>query len=101
MPTPTLTLVVPRDAAEFLHLSESTLAKMRMTGIGPRFRKHGRKVVYAQSDLEEWSDFAVSLNTLKYEAQVSRNKARATRAKMDEVIAKIDLERAAEKSNSE
>lgn len=43
------------EAAAFLKLSPRTLEKMRVIGGGPRFRKHGRRVVYAVEDLQRWS----------------------------------------------
>lgn len=43
------------EAAEFLKLSPRTLEKQRVIGGGPRFRKFGRRVVYAIADLEIWS----------------------------------------------
>lgn len=43
-------------AAQFLSLSPKTLEKYRVTGGGPRFRKHGRRVLYAKDDLKDWSD---------------------------------------------
>jgi predicted site-specific integrase-resolvase len=36
-------------------LSPRTLEKWRLTGEGPAFRKFGKKVVYAESDLEAWA----------------------------------------------
>jgi predicted DNA-binding transcriptional regulator AlpA len=45
----------PREAAEYLRLSESTLAKMRMRGGGPLYVKAGpRLVLYRQSSLDGW-----------------------------------------------
>lgn len=45
----------PADAAEFLGLKPSTLAKMRVDGTGPVYSKLGGKiVVYDPADLEEW-----------------------------------------------
>lgn len=48
----------PREAARFLGLSESTLAKLRMRSNhvrGPAFsRPLGRYVVYRRRDLEAW-----------------------------------------------
>ena len=44
------------EAAEFLRLSPRTLEKQRVIGGGPRFRKFGRRVMYAISDLEAWAD---------------------------------------------
>ncbi len=43
------------EAATFLKLSPRTLEKQRVVGGGPRFRRHGRRVVYALDDLECWS----------------------------------------------
>ena len=50
-----LTLVLSaRKAAILLGLSESTLAKMRLYGTGPRYSKLGRRVVYRPEELEAW-----------------------------------------------
>ena len=40
------------EAAAFLRLSPRTLEKQRVIGGGPRFRKFGRRVMYAVVDLE-------------------------------------------------
>jgi predicted site-specific integrase-resolvase len=47
-----------QDAAAFLKISPSTLAKWRSLGTAdaPPMRKHGGRAVYAESDLKEWSD---------------------------------------------
>ncbi|MBU1223463.1 MAG: helix-turn-helix domain-containing protein [Gammaproteobacteria bacterium] len=44
------------EAAAFLRLSPRTLEKQRVIGGGPRFRKFGRRVMYAIADLEAWAD---------------------------------------------
>jgi Helix-turn-helix domain len=44
------------EAARFLNLSPRTLEKQRVIGDGPRFRKFGRRVVYAITDLQAWAD---------------------------------------------
>ncbi|HSV82692.1 MAG TPA: helix-turn-helix domain-containing protein [Ramlibacter sp.] len=44
------------EAAEFLRLSPRTLEKQRVIGGGPRFRKFGRRVMYAIEDLETWAN---------------------------------------------
>ncbi len=44
------------EAAAFLRLSPRTLEKQRVIGGGPRFRKFGRRVVYAVTDLQSWAD---------------------------------------------
>jgi len=45
----------PSQAAFYLGLSVSTLAKMRMRGDGPPYVKIGsRAIAYDRSDLEDW-----------------------------------------------
>lgn len=44
-----------KEAARFLGLSPSTLAKMRLRGDGPRYAKAGPRIVlYDLKDLETW-----------------------------------------------
>jgi len=43
------------EAAEYLRMGSSTLAKLRCYGGGPRFHKAGSRVVlYSLSDLDRW-----------------------------------------------
>jgi Helix-turn-helix domain len=51
---PDLELLTPKEAAGFLRLSESFLAKARMRGDGPRYRKLSRSVRYLKADLLLW-----------------------------------------------
>jgi hypothetical protein len=51
------TLLKPVRAAAFLDLSQSTLAKWRMSGAGPRFIKFGTAVRY---DIDELRAYAAS-----------------------------------------
>lgn len=44
------------EAAEFLRLSPRTLEKQRVIGGGPRYRKFGRRVLYAIDELEGWAN---------------------------------------------
>ena len=44
-------LLTPKDAANFLSLSTSWLAKSRMRGDGPPYVPFGRAIRYQQSDL--------------------------------------------------
>jgi len=44
------------EAAEYLRLSPRTLEKQRVIGGGPKFRKFGRRVMYAVADLDGWAD---------------------------------------------
>ena len=47
-------LLTPREAAKFLGVSESWLAKARMRGDGPPFVKFGRSVRYPTSGLNDY-----------------------------------------------
>ena len=53
---PAAVYLTPDEAGAHLKLSPRTLEKMRTIGGGPRFRKLGRRVVYALQDLEAWSN---------------------------------------------
>jgi hypothetical protein len=44
------------EAADHLRLSPRTMEKRRVIGDGPRFRKFGRRVMYAVADLDAWAD---------------------------------------------
>lgn len=45
----------PKQAAAWLGLSQSTMAKQRLSGSGPVYIKLGsRRVGYREADLEEW-----------------------------------------------
>lgn len=43
------------ETAIYLRLSERALENFRINGGGPRYRKHGNKVVYHIEDLIAWS----------------------------------------------
>jgi predicted site-specific integrase-resolvase len=47
-------LLTPTQVADRLHVSTRTLERWRCDGYGPPYRKLGRKVVYEQSELNEW-----------------------------------------------
>jgi hypothetical protein len=47
---------VPKQVAELLHTSEAGLAQMRYRGVGPRFVKIGRRVLYRWSDVYAYLD---------------------------------------------
>jgi Helix-turn-helix domain len=51
------------EAAGFLKLSPRTLEKQRVIGGGPRFRKFGRRVIYAIEDLEAWANARACAST--------------------------------------
>lgn len=48
-------LLTPRDAASFLRLSPSWLAKARMRGEGPPYVKLGRAIRYVEGALILWT----------------------------------------------
>jgi predicted DNA-binding transcriptional regulator AlpA len=55
MPNPNATKLRAPDAAAYLGLSRSTLAKMRLRGDGPIYSKAGpRIVIYDKLDLDAW-----------------------------------------------
>ena len=43
------------EAASYLRLRATTLRDMRIKGTGPRYRKHGDRVVYDVADLTKWT----------------------------------------------
>ena len=55
-PTSTPRYLTNDEAAAILRLSPRTLEKLRVIGGGPRFRKFGRRVLYAFDDLEVWAN---------------------------------------------
>lgn len=62
-------LLRPADAARYLSLSMSTLAKMRGRGDGPVFLKLGHRiVVYKISDLSEWLETRKRTSTAHHES---------------------------------
>lgn len=48
---PASPLATAEEAAEFLRTSAQKLAQDRYLGTGPRFVKHGRRVLYRWADL--------------------------------------------------
>ena len=50
------TFLNPKQAADYLGLKPNTLAKMRVYGNGPKYRKHGFRVLYALQELIDWSE---------------------------------------------
>jgi predicted DNA-binding transcriptional regulator AlpA len=56
-------LLTPKEAAIFLRVSNSMLAKARMQGDGPPYVKIGRSVRYAESALAQWVKSRMRLST--------------------------------------
>lgn len=51
----TTTYLKPPEAAAYIKLSASTLAKMRLYGGGPAYLKMGRSVRYEVEELDRWA----------------------------------------------
>ncbi len=49
-----ITIMPPTEAAEYVGLSESMMAKLRCLGGGAEYFKLGRAVRYRQDDLDAW-----------------------------------------------
>jgi predicted DNA-binding transcriptional regulator AlpA len=47
-------LLTQRQCAEALGLSERTLERFRVSGVGPKFVRMGKSVRYRLSDVEVW-----------------------------------------------
>ena len=44
----------PQATADYMQVSASKLAKLRMSGKGPRYSKVDRVVVYDETDVDDW-----------------------------------------------
>lgn len=61
------------EAASYLRLAQSTLAKLRCYGGGPAFSKAGaRRVVYTKSDLDDWLAGRLFRSTSEYLPRAGR-----------------------------
>jgi hypothetical protein len=56
-------LLTVREAASYLRLAPVTLAKLRLTGGGPRFAKLGSRVFYDQAELDAFIDARMRRST--------------------------------------
>ena len=57
-------LYTPQQAADALQVSRSTLARMRISGAGPKFvRLSPHKVGYREADIHVWLDSRVKTST--------------------------------------
>jgi len=63
-------VITTRTAARFVGLSESTLAKLRLSGNGPTYCKLGRRVVYRPEDLDAWLQSRATSDTSDAEARL-------------------------------
>ncbi len=51
------------EAANYLRLGARTLDNLRWIGTGPKFRKHGGRIVYHKDDLDAWSRTRLRIST--------------------------------------
>lgn len=51
------------EAAHYLRLKRRTLDNLRWSGGGPKYRKHGGRVLYRREDLDAWSKSRAYLST--------------------------------------
>jgi excisionase family DNA binding protein len=58
----------PVEAAEYVRLTVSTLAQMRVEQRGPKYFKAGGRVLYRLEDLEEWVERRAYRSTGEYVA---------------------------------
>jgi predicted DNA-binding transcriptional regulator AlpA len=56
-------LQTPKEAAQFLKLSTSWLAKARMRGDGPPYIRIGRSIRYSEAALVQWMKSRQRLST--------------------------------------
>ena len=54
IPSGSTKILRPPAAADYLQVSQSTMAKWRMTGLGPEFIKMGRAVAYELDALDRF-----------------------------------------------
>jgi hypothetical protein len=73
--TTEIELLTPKEAAVLLRLSESFLAKARMRGDGPRYRKLSRAVRYTRADLVLWLKASAKTSTSEWDGGNRRDQA--------------------------
>lgn len=67
------------EAARYLSLGKSTLAKHRCYGTGPIYQKIGRRVLYCAEDLDAWAAATRRSSTSEGESLCSASKALSAR----------------------
>ncbi|MEO0752853.1 MAG: helix-turn-helix domain-containing protein [Pseudomonadota bacterium] len=51
------------EAALYLRVSEGTIRNWRVVGIGPKYRHHGRRIVYHVDDLNSFNGWGRANDT--------------------------------------
>ena len=62
-------LLSTKEAAKYIHMSESWLHKKAIYGNGMPFIKAGNKRIYKKSDLDEWLEKRLVTSASEYEAK--------------------------------
>jgi excisionase family DNA binding protein len=57
------TYMTPKEAADYVRSSPSTLAKRRITGQLPNFSRIGKAIRYRRADLDAWMNGNVRKST--------------------------------------
>lgn len=65
-------LLTAQEAADYLRLAKSTLAKLRCIGGGPPYVQLGRRIAYRRADLDAWLAKRVAKNTTDADARLPR-----------------------------
>jgi predicted DNA-binding transcriptional regulator AlpA len=69
----------PTEAAEYLRMSPSTLAKLRVYGNGPTFCRFGEKAIrYRQGDLDTYMASRSASSTAAYSRTSAKNAGRTS-----------------------
>ena len=61
--------LTPDDAAKLLHRSVRSLERDRQQGVGPKFVKLGRHVLYRLEDIEIWARDNIVQSTAEAQAR--------------------------------
>ena len=68
-------LLIEREAAAYLRLSEGKLRFDRVQGVGPTYVKLGRSVRYRLSDIDHWLEERRRTSTREHGVQQERREA--------------------------
>jgi excisionase family DNA binding protein len=74
----------PRDAAEYLQISTSTLAKLRVYGGGPKFVRWGKVIRYRREDVDAYMAARLVHSTSERPSSATETSAAHARLKGDE-----------------
>jgi hypothetical protein len=54
--------LISAEAADLMRMAKRTLDNHRSKGTGPKFRRHGGRIVYRRCDLLDWSEQRAARN---------------------------------------